>query len=40
MCLQVLHLPQLDADIFQCHLWDGRQIVILSVLSTLDSEAP
>jgi hypothetical protein len=38
-CLQVFHLPQLDADIFQHYVWHGCQIVILSVLSALDSES-
>ena len=38
MCLQVFHLPQLDANLLQCHIWDGCQVIVLSVLPTLDSE--
>ena len=38
MCPQVFHIPQLDANIFQCHIWDGCQVVILFILSALDGE--
>ena len=39
-CLQILHLPELDANLLQCHFWNGCEVIVLPVLPSLDSEFP